>query len=180
MLALEFRRILLLVAPALACGCQMTDQQFTDLSRIAVAAMSQSSGAPAPQAAPMPGPVGRSTSPDVAHPQQSSAERDPALVGTWQRSESFGGGDGFTAALRETLSIAGNGTFVLGPGEFAGGGASMSGGEPSATGQWATSGGVVYVSDGYSGWEPYARYHVQDSKLMFTFGDASQQVWYRA
>lgn len=169
------------VALVLATACQLpTQQQLADWGLLGTYPPAPAVGGAPAQTQPE---FGGSAGPASA-PQASSVQRNPQLVGTWDRTESFGGGSSeYGGAVRETLVISGDGTFVLGPGEFAGGGpgvsGSSSGGGAQATGQWATSDEVVYVSDGSSGWEPYARFYVEPGKLMFTFADGSRQLWYR-
>jgi hypothetical protein len=112
-------------------------------------------------------------------PGSSSAERDTALVGSWSRTEGMSSG-GASFAAQQLLRINADGTFEQGAGRAAGGGAGWSASSGNGTevvgrGKWSTKGNIVHV-DG----APYARYYVEGSKLMFTFGDGSRQIWYRS
>jgi hypothetical protein len=169
-----------LVPAALVAACQMpTEQQLAAWGLLGAGTPQPTAGWPT--SAEQPGVVVASQPAPAGQP--ASVPRDAQLVGSWTRSESFGAGSEYGGALRESLEISGDGTFVLGPGEFAGGGPGVSGGSygggAQATGQWATADGIVYVGDGSSGWEAYARYYLEAGKLMFTFGDGSRQIWYR-
>ena len=119
--------------------------------------------------------------PDAA--DEANVERDPRLVGLWSHQEVMSGG-GISVATQLLLRIDANGRYVSGDARTLGGGANWSGdtgrsGDVS-TGTWRTQGGVVYVKDGGVGqWVPYARYTLQGSSLMFTFGDGSTQLWRR-
>lgn len=82
------------------------------------------------------------------------------------------------------LVINPDGTFVLGDGRVVGGGGAGSfdsggGGGVEATGEWRTENRIVYVRDPGGQWQPYARYYVEGSRMMFTFGDNSRQIWHR-
>jgi hypothetical protein len=110
-------------------------------------------------------------------------QRDPALVGVWRQSESMSGG-GTSMVVESFLRINPDGSFALGGGRAVGGGANWGGdtgsGGVDETGFWKTENRVVYVqSAGGGGWQPYARYYAEATKLMFTFGDESRQIWYR-
>jgi hypothetical protein len=123
-------------------------------------------------------PGGMGSSPGV--PQ---GRRDPALVGVWRQSESMSGG-GASMVVENFLRINQDGSFALGGGRAVGGGADWGGdtgtGGTEETGFWKTENRVVYVQGaGGGGWQPYARYYVEATKLMFTFGDNSRQIWYR-
>ena len=114
---------------------------------------------------------------------EPNVERDPGLVGVWSHQEVMSGG-GVSVATQLLLRINADGTYVSGDARTVGGGANWSGdtGRSGAvsTGTWRTQGGIVYVKDGgVSPWTPYARYTVQGSSLLFTFGDGSTQLWQR-
>ena len=51
-------------------------------------------------------------------------------------------------------------------------------GDDVIRGRWRTEGGIVYVDTGL-GWELYARYYVEGSKLMLTFESGAREIWYR-
>ena len=108
----------------------------------------------------------------------AGGQLDGSICGSWSRTESFGSGE-YSGSTRHRLQVNPDGTFVLGAGEYAGLGGELSGGAPAATGRWCTARGVVYVTDGFSAWEAYARYGLVDGRLVFTFADESRQIWYR-
>ena len=88
---------------------------------------------------------------------------------------------GFSLATQEFFDVRPDGTFTVATGDMVGGGglgAVESRGGESMSGRWKTEGGVVFV--GESGrWQPFARYYVEGSSMMFTFQDGTRQVWYR-
>lgn len=110
----------------------------------------------------------------------TSARVDLAITGVWRRSESFG--DGVVgAAVEEFLALDPRGEFATGPGRFAGGGLGLAfegaGGEV-LRGRWRARGGVLEVRSG-GPWVPFARYHLDASRLLMSLGDGSLQVWHR-
>jgi len=114
--------------------------------------------------------------------QAAGVERDPVLVGVWSHSNTYNSGD-FSATTRLNMQINGDGTYLYGKGNVSLGGAYQGNtgrsGDVTA-GQWRTQGGVVYVMEqGGSQWAPHARYYVEGSSLMFTFGNGNRQLWNR-
>jgi hypothetical protein len=80
-----------------------------------------------------------------------------------------------------SLLICPDGSYLRAVGDSVGGGAGWSGesrGADATRGRWRTQGGIVYVNGG-AGWEAYARYYVEGSKLMLTFESGSREIWYR-
>jgi hypothetical protein len=121
-----------------------------------------------------------------ASPQgQASAgneERDPALVGSWSRTDSISSGSA-SMSTQYFLQINPDGSYVYSIGRSAGGGAGWgmdSGPGESIPGQWKTSQRVVYIQErGVGQWIPYARYYVEGNRLMFTFDNGNREIWYR-
>lgn len=109
-------------------------------------------------------------------------ERDPALVGTWVYQDTYISGS-FSGTTRFVLRVLPDGTYTYGEGQVTAGGNSYSGrsgGGGVTRGRWRTQGGVVYVQEaGMSQWQPYARYYIEGSRMLFTFGDDSRQIWHR-
>ncbi len=113
---------------------------------------------------------------------ESGAARNPALVGTWSRTTSMGGG-GASFSSKEFLRITADGRYQLGAGQAAAGGAGWSMGSDDSVeitdqGKWKTKGQNVLINEG-GGWQSFARFYVEGSKLMLTLGDGSRQIWYR-
>jgi hypothetical protein len=80
-----------------------------------------------------------------------------------------------------SLLICADGSFVKSTGDSVGGGAGWSAenrGTDSTRGRWRTQQGVIYIQNG-AGWEAYARYYVEVSKLMLTFSNGQREIWYR-
>lgn len=111
----------------------------------------------------------------------SGISRDPALIGGWRHTESYTSGE-FSMVSEWYMNIYLDGSYTYGDGQVAGGDASTgfeSGGNSgNSRGQWKTENAVVYINEGY-GWQPYAKYFIQGSSLMFTFNDGSRQLWER-
>ena len=113
--------------------------------------------------------------------EEDTAERDPALVGSWSRTDAISSGDA-SMATRLALLICADGSYVRTVGETVGGGAGWSaesGGSESTRGRWRSEGGVIYIRSTMGGWEPYARYYVEGARLMLTFEDGQREVWSR-
>lgn len=114
----------------------------------------------------------------------SRAQRDPALVGRWARSESYTSGD-FSMVNQTRVTLFADGTFVMGPGRVIGGGDagsfdSGSGGAAGEGGRWRTENRILYTAPAAGGgWSAYARYYVEGNKLLLTFGDGSRELWHR-
>lgn len=118
---------------------------------------------------------------NTAEPGAAPVERDPNLVGSWSRTDSFSSGDA-SMATRLTLLICADGSYVRTVGETVGGGAGWSAesrGAESTRGQWRSEGGVVYIRSAMGGWEPYAQYYVEGPRLMLTFEGGQREVWTR-
>jgi len=108
-------------------------------------------------------------------------ERDPNLVGAWERQDNISSGDAFMST-KLSLLICEDGSFIHSVGDAVGGGGGWHGesnGAPdSSRGRWRTDNGIVYTAAG-AGWQPHARYYLEAGKLMFTFDDGKREVWYR-
>ncbi len=107
---------------------------------------------------------------------------DPVLIGTWSRVESYHSGD-FSIANQQVITLFADGTYRFGGGRMVGGGDAgtlegQSGGGDS--GRWSAHNRLLYVFEPGIGWQPYARYHVEGSKVMVTFGDGTREIWNRA
>ena len=109
-------------------------------------------------------------------------ERDPALVGTWVYQDTYISGS-FSGTTRFVLRVLPDGSYTYGEGQVTAGDGSFSGssgGGDVTQGRWRTQGSVVYIQEpGVSQWQPYARYYIEGSRMLFTFGDGSRQIWYR-
>jgi len=115
--------------------------------------------------------------------QQSQAyiERDSALVGRWRQSNSMTSGS-YSGVVETSMTINPDGSYRYGDGKFAGGGAGGSGhsyGGDATMGKWKTQNRIIYIQEGGNQWQPYARYYVENNKMMLTFDDNSKQIWYR-
>lgn len=111
----------------------------------------------------------------------SAAGGDPQLVGRWRHTDTYVSGD-FSAATDKFLTILPDGSYRIGEGTFAGGTGDVSGvssGGDVVTGRWRTQGNIIYIQEGGSGWEPYARYYIERGTLMFTFANGKRQLWDR-
>lgn len=119
----------------------------------------------------------------TAQGQAGDLQRDPTLIGRWRHSESMTSGE-FTGVVQTMMTIFPDGRYSYGEGQFAGGGPGVSGstaGGDTAVGEWRTQDSIVYIREpGRPDWTPFARYYVEGTQLLFTFGDGSRQVWSRA
>ena len=121
--------------------------------------------------------------------QGAGIQRDPAIVGSWSRSDTYVSNDAsgdFSARTRYSLMIGADGSYAYGSGMSAGLDndlGSVSGGAGSgdvSRGQWRTEGGVVYVMEpGSQQWTPYAQYALEGNSMVFRLGDGTRQVWHR-
>lgn len=119
--------------------------------------------------------------------EETGVERDPALVGAWVYSDTYVSGE-FSGTTRLYLQVNPDGSYLYGNGRVTAGGSNSLGSYSGDTGnsgdvtrgQWRTQGNVVYVKENGAGaWVPYARYHVEGARMLFTFGDGSRQLWSR-
>jgi hypothetical protein len=120
--------------------------------------------------------------------QNEAVQRDPAIVGSWSRSDSYVSNDAmsdFSARTRYSLMIGADGSYAYGSDMSVGldsGSGSTSGnaGSGVSRGQWRTERGVVYIMEpGSAQWTPYAQYALEGGSLVFRLGDGSRQVWHR-
>ena len=106
---------------------------------------------------------------------------DGALVGTWGRTESFGGSGG-GGAVEQFFVLNGDGTWAMGTGRMAMGGAGWSGGaggmQVDGRGRWTVQNRVLHLDAG-QGFVPFARVYLEGPKMMLTFGDGTHQVFVR-
>ena len=113
---------------------------------------------------------------------QIPVQRDPALVGSWSKTDSYTSGE-FSAATQFFLTIAADGRYRYGDGKFAGGIGGVSGtssGGDAEIGEWKTENRIVYIrQNSQQQWQPYARYYVEGYSLMFTFANGSREIWKR-
>jgi hypothetical protein len=110
----------------------------------------------------------------------NGAGGDPRLVGTWRYTDSYVSGD-FSMTTSYNFGLSADGQFVYGSGGVAGGGDAGSlgsGGGITNQGLWRGENGVLYLDEG-AGWQPYARYLVDQGQMMLIFGDDSRQLWER-
>jgi len=111
----------------------------------------------------------------------TNEQRDPNLVGTWERQDSISSGDAFMST-KLSLLICEDGSFVHTVGDAVGGGGDWHGeskGDGSSTrGRWRTENSIVYTAES-TDFQPYARYYLEAGKLMFTFENGKREVWYR-
>jgi hypothetical protein len=109
-------------------------------------------------------------------------ERDPALVGSWSRTDSISSGSA-SMSTQYFLQINPDGSYVYSIGRSAGGGGGWgmeSGPGESIPGRWKTSQRIVYIQErGVGQWIPYARYYVEGNRLMLTFDNGNREIWYR-
>ncbi|GIV60121.1 MAG: hypothetical protein KatS3mg043_1210 [Rhodothermaceae bacterium] len=114
-------------------------------------------------------------------------ERDPALVGTWRKSETMVSGDA-SLVSEVFMEIRADGTFSQGNARVMAGGAnpwgswgadSGSSGD-TVTGQWRTQGRIIQIFAPQIGqWVSIARYYVEGNKLLLYLSDGSRELWYR-
>lgn len=124
-------------------------------------------------------------------------QRDPRLVGRWSHEQiTMSGGDSLTT--REEYILHPDGTLALGKARAV---ASFSGerynevedttsywyghadtgegdNDEEIIGRWKTQGNILYIQEGGQ-WVPYARYYVEDGKLLLTYEDGSRKLFYR-
>jgi hypothetical protein len=129
-----------------------------------------------------PGAAPTGAQPGVSGTSQPAVERDPSLIGQWTYTERYNSGD-FSANTTLQMLVNPDGTYMYGAGNVSLGGAYQgnTGNSGNVTrGQWRTEGGVVYIMEpGGTQWTAYARYYVEGTSVMFTFGDGSRQLWER-
>lgn len=126
---------------------------------------------------------GKAPSSSASTSSAPAAQLDPVLIGVWTKTDSYTSGD-FSAASQSSVTLHPDGTYRYGPGRVIGGGDAGSfdsdgGGAGGATGRWRTENRILYTQEAGTGWMPYARYHVEDNKLLLTFGDGSRELWNR-
>lgn len=125
------------------------------------------------------GPGGRGSGQPALEP---AAERDAAMVGHWIHSKTYKSGD-FFGTTTVQMQVNPDGTYLHGRGNVSLGGAYVGNTGTSdrvTRGLWRTQGGVVHIKEpGSTQWTPHARYHVEGSSMLFTFGDGSRQLWRR-
>ena len=112
-------------------------------------------------------------------PTQGTNLLDMTLVGTWRYTETYVSGD-FSVATDYLMQFNADGIVYVTDGRSAGGGASSSfdsGAGDVHQGTWKTENKVLWLNDGQSGWQPYARYYTEPSRMMLTFADGKNQVW---
>lgn len=129
------------------------------------------------------GPAQVGQAPDPGGAASDGFERDPYLVGSWSYTESMTSGDA-SMVTQMFLQVNPDGTYATGNGRAVGGGAGWSGdtgyGGDVVRGKWRTQDRIIYIQEaGSPQWVPYARYYVEGTRMMFTFGDGSRQVWHR-
>ena len=127
--------------------------------------------------------------PGAAYPGQGASpmygggaggQLDPRLVGRWRKTESMVSG-GASFVSDQHLVVRPDGTYSIWSGGSAGGTASVSvvgGGGGGNSGRWRVQGNIIGVSEG-GPFQPYARYVVDGSDLMFVFGDGNKELWSR-
>ncbi len=121
--------------------------------------------------------------PSSSTPAAVGGALDPLMVGVWAHQEIYNSGD-FSGTTQETMQVHPDGTFVLGGGQVSVSGSFFSGntggGGETLHGFWQTQGNIVYVrGQGQTQWVPFARYYIENGRMLLTFGDGSRQVWYR-
>ncbi|MBT8270368.1 MAG: hypothetical protein KJO39_10720 [Bacteroidia bacterium] len=112
----------------------------------------------------------------------SSTQLDQRIVGNWLYTDSYTSGE-YSFASQYRLIVNSDGTYLYGDGKVAGGGPGVSGtggeGSGMSPGKWKTENSIIYINEGY-GWQAYAKYYVEGTSMMLTFGDGSKQVWKRS
>jgi hypothetical protein len=107
---------------------------------------------------------------------------DPALVGTWMRTESSTDPNAsFSFVVQWTLIMNADGTFSQFS-KSAGGILGTTGagdGQLVAQGKWKAEQKVLWIDTG-TGFQPYSRFLVDAQNMMFVFGDDSRQLWSRS
>lgn len=107
---------------------------------------------------------------------------DPALVGTWIRSESSSdASSSFSFVVQWALVLKGDGSFVQ-TSQSAGGTLGVTGDNGPqlvAQGKWKTNDKVLWVDTG-GGFQPFVRYLVDAQNMMFVFQDDTRQLWSRS
>lgn len=107
---------------------------------------------------------------------------DPALVGTWMRTESSTDpGSSFSFVVQWTLILNADGTFSQFSKSAGGilGTTASSDGQLVAQGKWKAEQKVLWTDTG-TGFQPHSRYLVDAQNMMFVFGDDSRQLWSRS
>jgi hypothetical protein len=105
---------------------------------------------------------------------------DYNLIGIWTYSDSYSSGS-YSFASQLTMILKQDGTYLYGNGKVAGGGDNISGsseGGDWSRGNWKTENSHIYTNEG-NGWQLYARYYIENGKMLLTFSDESKQIWYR-
>ena len=125
----------------------------------------------------------RSTDQIAGNTDNSTNEKvggDMRLVGYWTYTDSYTSGE-YSFATQYKLQVNSDGTYLFGDGKVAGGGPGISGssgGGDVTRGKWRAENGIIYINEG-SGWQAYAGYYVEGTRMMMKFNDGSKQIWYK-
>ena len=106
---------------------------------------------------------------------------DGALVGKWRYTDTYVSGT-FSIATDYFMQLNGDGVAYATDGRSAGGdhNSSIVSGEPDVhQSTWKTENNILYFNDGINGWQSYAQYYVEPSRMMLTFHNGRKQVWER-
>lgn len=121
--------------------------------------------------------------PSYSRPGTSNnVQRDMRLVGSWRYTKHFSSGS-YSSTNERNLRMLANGTYQYGAGRFMatvpGAGRASDRGDVQ-TGQWRTSNGIIYIYEsGGSGWEAYAKYHIEGNAMLMTLRDGTRMLWNR-
>ncbi|MCB0843657.1 MAG: hypothetical protein KDE26_10425 [Bacteroidetes bacterium] len=127
------------------------------------------------------------TKPNVSSSQPHSvnpSELDSRLFGTWEHTETYISGQ-FSSVTQVFMKINSDGTYLYGNARVMAGGNNSWGSTSGDTGQsndmvrayWKAQNSIIYVSQDGRSWNPYANYYTEPGRLLFKFGDGSNQLW---
>lgn len=115
-----------------------------------------------------------------AMPSTTSANIDPLLFGSWRFTDSHVSGQ-FSFATDYFMQFKSDGTILWTDGRTVGGGPEISmdsGSGDVHKASWKVENKVIWLNGG-KGWEYYAKYYAEQSRLMLTFNNGNKQVWER-
>ena len=109
-------------------------------------------------------------------------KHDMRLQGVWAKQEIMSSGDA-SIANQVFLYLNPDGTFRYGDARTVGGGATWSGnsaGGEATFGKWRTQNNLLHVMlNGSNQWQLFARFYIENNKLLLTGIDGTREIWYR-
>jgi len=104
---------------------------------------------------------------------------DPQIIGIWARDELFNRSD-ITVNTKLLIELSDNGNYnILGANKLQGHKDTGYSGD-TTTGKWKTKNKVFYILvSGSKHWKPYAKYQLDNNKMVFVLGDGERQEWSR-